>query len=189
MKNRDIYWRRYKIQEALYLTQFSQSPSAASSYFPESHQWSEIPPLLKVILVLGKARSHTVLNLGYRGAESPGWFDVSSNNTTGDMKHDAWAGISLCLSFPSPVARSCRLLNHLNSFCRRIFKPKAKFYADSLLYLLSDFACGGHRAQMLTQRPLAPPLTSTVKLSLFTYVHSSPLPLAARLHWCKPFLM
>ena len=27
-------------------------------------------------------------------------------------------------------------------------------------------------------------LTSTVKSSLFTHAHSSPLPLAARLHWC-----
>ena len=36
------------------LTQFSQLPSAALSYFPESHQWSEISSLSKVILVLGK---------------------------------------------------------------------------------------------------------------------------------------
>ena len=28
------------------------------------------------------------------------------------------------------------------------------------------------------------PLTSTVKLSLFTHMHSSPLSLAVRLHWC-----
>ena len=39
------------------LTQFSQSPSAAPLYFPESHQWSEISSLSKEILVLGKARS------------------------------------------------------------------------------------------------------------------------------------
>ena len=53
--------------------QFSQSPSAATSYFPKSHQWSEISSLWKVILVLGKARSHRAPNLGYKGAESPGW--------------------------------------------------------------------------------------------------------------------
>ena len=35
--------------------------------FPESHQWSEISSLSKVILVLGKAT-----NLGCRRAESPG---------------------------------------------------------------------------------------------------------------------
>ena len=44
------------------LTQFSQSPS----YFPEFQQ-SEISSLLKVILVLGKARSFRAPNLGYRG--------------------------------------------------------------------------------------------------------------------------
>ena len=36
------------------LTQFSQSPSAAPSYFPESHVWSEISSLSKVILVWEK---------------------------------------------------------------------------------------------------------------------------------------
>ena len=38
------------------LTQFSQSLSAALSYFPESHWWSEISSLSKVILVWGEAR-------------------------------------------------------------------------------------------------------------------------------------
>ena len=36
------------------LTQFSQSPSAALSCFPESHRWPEISSLSKVILVLEK---------------------------------------------------------------------------------------------------------------------------------------
>ena len=51
-----------------------ESPSAALSYFPESHPQSEIPSLSKVILVLGKARSHRVSNMGCRGSESPGCF-------------------------------------------------------------------------------------------------------------------
>ena len=37
---------------------------------------------------------------------------------------------------------------------------------------------------MLTQWHLSPLLTRTVKSSLFTHVHSSPLSLAARLHPC-----
>ena len=53
------------------LTQF-RSPSAAQSYFPESHLWSEISSLSKAILILGKARSHRAPNLGCSGAESPG---------------------------------------------------------------------------------------------------------------------
>ena len=54
------------------VTQFSQLPSAARLYFPESHQRSEIFSLSKVILVLGKVRNLRVPNLGCSGAESPG---------------------------------------------------------------------------------------------------------------------
>ena len=57
-------------------------------------------------------------------------------------------------------------------------------FADSLLYSLCHFECNSHTAHMLTQWCLPPPLTSTVKLSLFMHAHSSPLSLAARLHWC-----
>ena len=50
--------------------------------FLESHPWSEISSFSKLILVLGKAKSHRVPNLGYRGAESPGSFDFSPKNST-----------------------------------------------------------------------------------------------------------
>ena len=66
------------------LTQFSQSPSAIPSYFPESHQWYEISSLSKVILVLGKARSHKAPNLAYIWAESPGCFDVLPKTSARD---------------------------------------------------------------------------------------------------------
>ena len=69
-----------------YFTQFSQLPSAALLYFPESHQQSEISSLSKVILVPGKARSHRVPNLGCRGVESPGWFDVLPKNSARDVR-------------------------------------------------------------------------------------------------------
>ena len=65
-----------------------------------------------------------------------------------------------------------------------MFTLNAKFDEDSLLYLLSHFGWDGHTAHMLTQWHLPPPLMSTVKLSLFTHVHSGPLSLAARLHRC-----
>ena len=100
MKNRNIYWR-YKIQETVYKGQWylsplqsrhlgashssSQSPSAAPSNFPESHWWSELLSLSKVIFVLGKARSHRAPNLGFRRAESPGWFDVLPKNSVQDV--------------------------------------------------------------------------------------------------------
>ena len=41
-----------------------------------------------MILVLGKARSHRVSNLGCKGTESPGRFDVSPKNSAGDMMHE-----------------------------------------------------------------------------------------------------
>ena len=59
-----------------------------------------------------------------------------------------------------------------------MFKLNIKLDEDSLLYLLSHFEYNGHTVHMLTQWHLPPPLTSTVKLSLFTHVHSSPLSLA-----------
>ena len=100
MKNRDIYWRYKKHctkdNDASVpfkvppwdLTQFSQSPSAAPSYFPESHWWSKISSLSKVILVLGKARSRKAPNLGCRGSESSGWFDVLPKISEQDMMHE-----------------------------------------------------------------------------------------------------
>ena len=67
-----------------------------------------------------------------------------------------------------------------------MFKLDTKFDADPLLYLLSHFECDGHTVHMLTQWHLPPPLTSsTAKSSLFMHAHSSPLSLAARLHWCR----
>ena len=81
-----------------------------------------------------------------------------------------------------PIAAA--LLNHLNSSCRRMFKRHTEFDADLVLYLLSHFECDGHTVHVLTQWRLPPPLTSTVKSSLFAREHSSPLSSAARLHRC-----
>ena len=70
----------------------------------------------------------------------------------------------------------------VQSFCRGRTKLYTKSDANSLLYLLSHFECHSHTVHMLTQWHLPCPLTSTVRSSLFTHVHSSPLSLASRLH-------
>ena len=75
-------------QAPWHLTQFSQSPSTAPSYFPESHLGSEISSLSKVILVLGKFRSHRASNLVCRGAKSPGWFGVLPKHSAWHMMHE-----------------------------------------------------------------------------------------------------
>ena len=91
-------------------------------------------------------------------------------------------------SCQSPVAHGCSFLNHPGSFHGGLFKPNTRFDADALLYLLSHFEGDGHTVHMLidmlTQWCWLPPLTSTVKSSLFMHEHSSPLALAARLHQC-----
>ena len=87
------------------------------------------------------------------------------------MKCDAWASMMSWWSCQSPVAHSCGLLNHLNSFHGEMFRLNAKFDADLLLYSLSHFECSGHTVHILTQQCLPPPLTNTVKLSLFTHAH------------------
>ena len=126
MKNRYIHWRRYKIQETLYIAQrhlsLLQSRHLGTSHSsPNRHQLPchiflnlitglKISSLSKVIFILGKARSHRVPNLGCRGAESPERFDVLPKNCMG---HDAWAGTLLWWSCPSPVAHNVGLLSHL----------------------------------------------------------------------------
>ena len=86
-----------------------------------------------------------------------------------------------CLSFTHWVVPKS-LLDHLNGFHRGVFKFNTKFDAHSLFCLLSHFECDNHTVHTLTQYHLRPPLSSTVKFSLFTHALSSPLSLAARLH-------
>ena len=100
------------------------------------------------------------------------------------IRHVVCVGGLLWWSCQSPVAHSCSLLNHLDSFCTGMFKLNSKFDADSLLYALSHFEWDSHTVHMLTQWCLLAPLKSRVKSSLFTHVHSCPLSLAARLHRC-----
>ena len=66
-----------------------------------------------------------------------------------------------------------------------MFKLNAKCDTDLLLYSVNHFESDGHTVHTLTQWHLPSPLTSTVKSSLFTHVHSSPLSLAARLLRCR----
>ena len=162
------------------LTQFSQSPPSSLCHFPESHPWSEISSLSKMILVLGKSRGHRAPNLGCRGTESIEWFNASPKICT---RHDAWEGVLLWWSCQSPVAHSCGLLNYPNSFFRGMFKVNAKFDADSfstcsviLNTMATQYSCSLSGASPLT-------LTSTLKSSLFIHAHSSLFSLAAKLHW------
>ena len=96
-------------------------------------------------------------------------------------RHDAWVGALPWWSCQLPVAHNCGLLNHPNSFLRRMFKLNAKFDADSFLYSVILIVTATQYTCSLNgiYHPHWP-----VKLLLFTHVHSSRLSLAARLHQC-----
>ena len=124
MKNRDIYWRRCKIQEILYIGQWCLSPLQSkylgtSHNSPSRHQLphpiflnciDEISSLSKVILVLGKARSQ----IWAVGGLSPLVTWCFTKNLC--MRCDASVGVLSGWSCQSAVAHSCGLLNHPNSF-------------------------------------------------------------------------
>ena len=93
-------------------------------------------------------------------------------------------GCVVVMKLPTTSCPELQPSESSNGFCGGMFKLNAKCDADSLLYSLSHFECHVHTVHMLTQLHLPPPLVSTVKLSLFTLVHSSSVSLAARLPQC-----
>ena len=125
MKNRGIYWKRHKTQETLYIGQWHLSPLHSGhlgnsdrspshhqlppSCFPESHRWSEIFSLSKVILVLEKARSCRAPNLGFRGLSHLG--DLIFHQKL----HRMWY-MSGHVVMKLPVT-SCPLLQPFLSYC------------------------------------------------------------------------
>ena len=129
------------------VTQFPQTPSAVLSYFPETHGWSEISSLSKVVLVLGKARSCRCQIWAVGGLSLLGIL-ITHQNTL----HKMWcvSGCIVMMKLPITICPELGLPNHPNSFCRGMFKFKAKFDADSLLYWPSHLECDGHTVHMLT---------------------------------------
>ena len=132
-----------------------ESPSAAPWYFPESHWLSEISSFSKVILVLGKARSHRAPNLGCRRLSHLGDFMLPQKYSAWDVMnewvhfiHDEAANHQL------PIAAG--LLNHLNRFHREMFKLDAKSDADSFLYSLSFWMWQPHSTHAHSMASTAP---------------------------------
>ena len=92
-----------KIKETLYIGQWCLSPLQSRhlgtlSNSPNHHQlphpiFLNLTDGLKYLLFqrwfsLGKVRSCKMLNLGCRGSELPGWFDVSSKNSVWVVMHE-----------------------------------------------------------------------------------------------------
>ena len=132
-----------------------------------------------MILVLGKAKSHRVPNLGCSGAESPRWFDVSTKNSAWNIMHEWACCHEEAANHQLPTASAFWIIwivsvEECSSLKQNLMQIQ--------FALLTHFECDGHTVHMLTQLCLPPPpLTSTVKSPLFMHTHSSPL---SRLHQC-----
>ena len=122
MKNRDIYWRRHKIQETLYIRQWRinslQSRHLRTSHISPNGHYLPSHTLLNLfeglkslpfqtILVLGKSVSCRASNQGWRG-------QMFSQTTLHDALHHAPGATFSWCSCQSPVAHSCSLHSHLN---------------------------------------------------------------------------
>ena len=68
-----------------------------------------------MILVLGKARSHRAPNLGCRGAESPGWFDVSPRNSVRDVMREQACCRDEAANHQLPIAAVVFVILHLSN--------------------------------------------------------------------------
>ena len=224
-QNRDIYGRRRKMQETLYIGQWLLSPLQVGPLGPHavipassataarcsfcsggrSHRMdfatTRLRPrsCVKILdtVVLGVPRSCPVPTLSATGlcwsqphtcvpqSQVLCLLQAFRNAVTFDRFPAILAAFAphfyLCCTHCS-VPES--FLSHPHRFRRGMFKLNAKLNADSLLSSLSHSECDGHTVHMLTQWHLPPPLTSTVKSSLFTHAYPSPLSLAARSHRC-----
>ena len=135
-----------------------------------------------MISVLGKARSLWASNLGCRGAESLGWLDVLPKNSAQDKVHEQVHCYDEAANHQLPIAAAFWMISIVFAEeCPNLMQNLMQIHCSTHSVILNAMATPGH---MLTQQYLPPPLTSTLKSSLFTHVHSSPLSLAARLHWC-----
>ena len=117
MKNRDIYWRRYKIQETLYIGQDASVPFKIGTLGPHTvlpialsypivFSWiSSIvwnPFHFKSDFSFGKAGTHRAPNLGVGRPESPGCLDVSPKTSAQDVMHE-WACCDEAASHQLPI--------------------------------------------------------------------------------------
>ena len=156
MKNRDIYWKRYKIQETLYIKQWRLSP-LQSRHLETSHNSPNHPQLPRVFswilsrvwkvfpfkddFSLGKSQKSQGDKSGLKGV----WVNLGDlmfhqKNSAWDVMHER-ACCDEVANHQLPVVVA---FWNICSFCRGMFTLNTKFDADSLLYLLSHFECVGH---------------------------------------------
>ena len=115
MKNRDIYWRRYKkyTQDNDTSVPFKVGTLGPETVLPiaiscpfgfswiSSMVWNLFP--FKGDFSFGKSQKSQGAKCGCRGSESPGWFDVLPIQFAWDIFHE-WAGCAEAANHQLPVA-------------------------------------------------------------------------------------
>ena len=155
MKIRDIYWRRYKkhcTQDNDASVFFKIGTLGPHTVLPiaiscpilfswiSSMVWNLFP--FKTDVSCGKSqRSQGAISGLYRGWVTWVIWCFAKKLC---MRRGAWAGVLSWWSCQSPVAHSCGLLNHQNSFHEGMFKLNTKFDADLFLYSPSHFEWDAH---------------------------------------------
>ena len=142
--------------------------------------------LSKVILDLGKGRSHRAPNLCCRGLSHLGDLMFCQKPC---IRRDAWVDALLWWSCQSPVAHSCGLLNHLNSFVeewssvpQNLMLNHCSIFSVILNAMATQYTCsvkGIYSLKCLTYRHLQ--YSEVVIVHIFT---SQSTFLGCQLHWC-----
>ena len=130
-------------------------------------------------LVLGKARSHRVPNLGCRGAESPGWFDVLPKNSTWDVMREQACCRDKAANHQLSIAAVFWIIQivstgECSNLVQNLIQIRCSTHSVILNVTATQYTCllsGTYRPHWLVQWS-------------HHCSHMSPLPLAARLHPC-----
>ena len=169
MKNRDIYWRRYQIQQTLYIGQWCLCP-LQSRHLGTSHSSSSISSTVQNTPQNPLLESPSAAPSYF--SESDWWSEISSlskvilvlgkarslrapNLGLGHWvtwviwcvakklcrRCDAWVIEFLWWSYQSPVAHSCGLLNHPNSEeCSSLMKNLMQIHCSTHSVILNVMA-------------------------------------------------
>ena len=118
--------------------------------------------------------------LGCRGADTPGWFDVSPKNSAPDVMHKPEHCRDEAANHQLPIAAASWIIWIVSvEKCSSLRQNLMQICCSTCSFWMRQ----PHSAHAY-QWCLRPPLTNTAKSSVFTHANSSPLSLAARLHRC-----
>ena len=199
-----IYWRRCKIQETFYIRQWHLSPVQSRYLGPHTvlslfktlcnvFCWNcyQLSHCIFLNLINGlksfsfqrwfkklEVTGHQILALG--AAESPGWFDVSTKYSTGDRMHKRAHCHDTAANHQLPTAAAFWIIPIVSTECSSVMWNLMQICCSTCSVILNVMTT----QYICSLNGIYHALTSTVKSSLLTHVHSSPLSSMARLPQC-----